>query len=75
MIEHTKLDRETGAAIGDGTKEQRVILREEVAAVNKKTIEKEAVSLGKKTVANYVKIQAELKEEKIVVDGQTRDKK
>ena len=75
VIKRTKLDRETGSVIGDGTDEQRVTLREEVAQVNKKTVAKEAVSIGKKEVHNDVKIQTELKEEKIVVDRTTRDKK
>ena len=73
VIERTQLDREAKGTIGDGAAEQHVTLREEVADVNKRTVAKEAVSIGKKTVRDDVKVQTELKEEKIVVDRNARD--
>lgn len=69
VVERTNLDGQTAAPItGDGTEEERILLKEEQVDVNKKTVAKEAVAVGKRTVAGTETVDAKLKEEKIQVD-------
>lgn len=62
----------TGPITGDGCNEERITLREEEVDVNKRTVAKEAVSVGKKVVTDHETVKANLKEEKIVVDRSKR---
>ena len=78
VIERTELHgKSTGPITGNGTSEQRVVLREEEVDVTKKTVAKEAVSVGKRTVTGHEHVGADLKEEEIVVekDGTARTDK
>ncbi len=68
VIERTPLHGENAGAITGETEEERITLREEEVDVSKKTIAKEAVSVGKRTVTGTEKVAAELKEEEIVVE-------
>ena len=69
VIERTDLHgQETGAITGTGTQEERIVLNEEEVDVNKKTVAKEAVAVGKKTVTGTETVSANLKEEEIVVE-------
>ena len=69
VVERTNLQgQETGPITGSGTQEERIVLNEEEVDVSKKTVAKEAVAVGKKTVAGTESVTADLKEEEIVVD-------
>jgi len=69
VVKRTKLDgRVTGPITGNETEDERILLREEKVDVNKRTVAKEAVSVGKRTVTGSETVDAKLKEEKIVVD-------
>ena len=72
VIERTDLHgQDAGPITGDGNESERVTLREEEVDVNKRTVAKEAVAVGKKTVTDTKTVDAELKEEEIVVDKNT----
>ena len=69
VVERTPLHgEETGAITGSGAQEERIVLNQEEVDVSKKTVAKEAVAVGKKTVTGTRSVDAELKEEEIVVD-------
>ena len=69
VVERTDLHGQAAGPItGNETEEERITLREEEVDVSKKTVAKEAVSLGKRTVTDTKSVDAELKEEEIVVD-------
>ena len=68
VVERTPLHGEDAGPITGGTEEERVVLKEEEVDVSKKTVAKEAVAVGKKTVAGTETVTADLKEEEIVVD-------
>ena len=62
--------RDAGAITGE-TEEERITLREEEVDVSKRTVAKEAVAVGKRTVTGTETVDANLKEEEIVVEGAT----
>ena len=69
VVERTNLaGQATGPITGKGGDEERILLKEEKVDVNKRTVAKEAVSVGKKTVTGNETVGVKLKEEKIVVD-------
>ena len=68
VIERTPLHGESSGSITGGTEEERITLREEEVDVSKKTIDKEAVAVGKRTVTGTESVDADLKEEEIVVE-------
>lgn len=68
VVERTKLDGEACDPISGKTEEERITLREEHVDVNKKTVAKEAVAVGKRTVEDTEHVSADLKKEKIVID-------
>ncbi len=68
----------TGPITGDGSSEERITLREQEVDVNKRTVAKEGVSVGKKTVTDHKTVTADLKDENIVVqrnDESRRDRR
>ena len=72
VVKRTDLDGRAAGPIGDvGTKEERITLKEEQVDVNKRTVAKEAVQVGKRTVTDHKAVEANLKEENIVVDRNT----
>jgi uncharacterized protein (TIGR02271 family) len=76
VIERTALNEATAGEIdGDACQEERITLNEEVVDVNKKTVAKEAVKVGKRTVTDKKQVDVELKEEEIVVDKNKKRKK
>ena len=75
VVERTALHgKASGPITGSGTHEERIVLNEEVADIDKKTVAKEAVQVGKRTVTGSESVTAKLKEEKIVVDKDARRK-
>ena len=68
VVERTDLHGEASGPITGGTEEERITLREEEVDVNKKTVAKEAVAVGKRTVTDTESVDANLKEEEIVVE-------
>lgn len=69
VVERTDMHGQAAGPItGSGTEKERILLREEEIDVNKRTVAKEAVQVGKRTVTDQKTVNAELKEEKIVVD-------
>ena len=68
VVERTPLHGKATDPIRGGNKEERVTLREEVVDVNKKTVGKEAVSVGKRSVPGTETVDVDLKEENIVVE-------
>lgn len=72
VVERTAMDgRETGPIRG-GTEEERIVLKQEEVDVSKRTVAKEAVAVGKRTVGGTQTIDAELKEEEIHVEKDVR---
>lgn len=73
VVERTDMHgKATGPITGDCCNEKRITLREEEVDVNKRTVGKEAVSVGKKVVTDHETVKANLKDEKIVVDRSKR---
>jgi len=69
VVERTRLSGESAGAIDeDGCEEERIVLREEEVEVNKHTVDKEAVKVGKRTVKDVDSVDVELKEEEIKVE-------
>jgi uncharacterized protein (TIGR02271 family) len=69
VIERTDMHgKATSPITGDASSEERITLKDEVVDVNKRTVAKEAASIGKKTVTDHETVDADLKDEKIVVD-------
>lgn len=69
VVERTDLDGQSASAItGSGTEEERILLKEEQVDVDKRTVAKEAVAVGKRTVTDSKSVDATLKEEKVTVD-------
>lgn len=64
-----------GIITGEACEEERIPLREEVVDVKKKTVTKEAVKVGKRTVTDHKTVDVDLKEEEIVVENPKRSKK
>ena len=71
VVERTDMHGKAASPIGKGTEAERVVLKEEVADVNKRTVAKEAVAVGKRTVEDTKKVGAKLKEEEVVVERST----
>ncbi|QDT14018.1 DUF2382 domain-containing protein [Alienimonas californiensis] len=69
VVERTPLRGEDAGAITGANEEERITLREEEVDVNKRTVAKEAVAVGKRTVTETESVDADLKEEEIVVEG------
>ena len=67
--------KETSPITDDGSNEERITLKEQEVDVNKRTVAKEAVSVGKKTVTDQETVKADLKDENIVVDRNADSKK
>lgn len=74
VVERTPLNnRETGAIRGGArNEEERIVLNQEEVDVNKRTVGKEAVKVGKRTVSDTATADVDLKEEDIVVEGETK---
>ena len=72
VIERKPAHGEAAGPISGQAETERITLKEEVVDVDKKTIAKEEVAIGKRTVTDSQTVQAELKEEEIVVDDATR---
>jgi uncharacterized protein (TIGR02271 family) len=73
VVERTPMHGEqTGPIRGGGGEEERIVLNEEKADVHKHTVAREAVEVGKRTVAGTQTVDADLKKEKIVVDDDTK---
>ncbi|KAA1261164.1 Stress response protein YsnF [Rubripirellula obstinata] len=69
VVERTDMDgRAAGPITGRDTDEERITLKEEEVDVNKRTVAKEGVKVGKRTVTDHETVQANVKEENIVVD-------
>lgn len=69
VVERTRLSGESARGIDDdATEEERIVLREEEVDVNKRTVNKEAVKVGKRTVRDTDSVDVELKEEEIKVE-------
>ena len=68
VVERTPLSGQTAGPITGGTEEERITLKQEEVDVSKKTVAKEAVSVGKRTVEGREVVDADLKEEEIVVE-------
>ncbi len=76
VVERTDMhDKATSPITGDGSNEERITLKEQVPDVNKRTVAKEAASIGKRTVTDHETVNADLKDEKIVVDRNVDSKK
>jgi uncharacterized protein (TIGR02271 family) len=58
--------------IGDNTQEIRVPLTEETASIDKGTVVREEVAVGKKPVQDVRDLSGEVRREELVVDDQTR---
>lgn len=72
VVERTDLDDECCDPIRDtSTEEERITLRQEEVDIDKRTVAKEAVEVGKREVHDTREVEAELKEEHIVVDRET----
>ena len=69
VVERTDLHGKKAGPITGGNEEERITLREEEVDVDKKTVAKEAVAVGKRTVTGTEEVDANLKEEEIVVEG------
>ena len=65
---HDVSGRAAGPITGEGTEEIRVPLREEEVDVHKRTVAKEEVEVDKRTVTGTKHVDADLKEEEIVVE-------
>ena len=68
VIERHKVSGAAGAITGEDSEEIRVPLREEEVDVHKRTVAKEEVEVGKRTVTDTKHVDANLKEEEIVVE-------
>lgn len=69
VVERTPLHGEEGGAIGTETsEEERIPLREEQVDVSKRTVGKEAVKVGKRTVTDTQPVEEQVREEDIVVE-------
>ncbi len=71
VVERRPMHGQTAGAIGDSSDEERILLQEEKVDVNKRTVAKEAVSVGKRTVTGTQTVDADLKKEHIVVEDDT----
>jgi uncharacterized protein (TIGR02271 family) len=72
VVERTDLHGKAAAPItGDTTEQERVTLKEEVVDVDKRTVAKEQVEVGKRVVEDREQVDAKLKEEHIEVDAET----
>lgn len=72
VVERRPLHGQTAGPISDTGEEERILLQEEKVDVNKRTVAKEAVSVGKRTVSGTQTVDADLKKEQIVVDDDTQ---
>jgi uncharacterized protein (TIGR02271 family) len=71
VVERTPMyGRDTNPIEGD-TEEERILLKEEKADVKKRTVAREAVNVGKRTVTDTETVDADLKREDIVIDDDT----
>jgi len=68
VVERTPLHGHETDPIEGGTEEERILLKEEKADVKKRTVAREAVNIGKRTVADTETVEADLKKEDIVVE-------
>jgi uncharacterized protein (TIGR02271 family) len=77
VVERTPLHGKETDPIRGGSSEERVVLKEEQVDVSKRTVGKEAVRVGKRTVTENQPVDAEVKKEDIVVDDKSkrRDRK
>jgi uncharacterized protein (TIGR02271 family) len=74
VVERTPMHGEATGPIRGGNEEERIVLKEEKADVNKRTVAREAVSVGKRTVTDTERVDADLKKENIVVDGDAKNR-
>lgn len=74
VIERTDMHGKAAAPISGKSEPERVTLREEVVDVNKRTVAKESVAVGKRTVEDTKKVGAKLREEEIVVKRDNKNK-
>lgn len=75
VVERTPLHGREAEPIRSGDRnkeEERIVLKEEKADVNKRTVAREAVAVGKRTVTDTESVDADLKKENIVVEGDTK---
>ena len=72
VVERTPLHGQDAGPITGGSEEERIVLKQEEVDVNKRTVAKEAVAVGKQTVGGTQTVDAELKEEEIHVDKDVR---
>jgi len=76
VIERTRLSGESARGIDDDAcEEERIVLREEEVDVNKRTVDKEAVKVGKRTVRDVDSVDVELREEEIKVEETPKRRK
>lgn len=69
VVERTPLHGEEGGEIGVGTtEEERIPLKQEEVDVSKRTVGKEAVKVGKRTVTDTQPVEEQVREEEIVVE-------
>ncbi len=68
VVERRPMHGQATGPIGDSSEEERIMLKEEKVDVNKRTVAKEAVSVGKRTVTGTETVDADLKKERIVVE-------
>lgn len=74
VVERTPLHGRDADPIHGGTEEERIVLNEEKADVKKRTVAREAVAVGKRTVSGTDSVEADLKKEEIVVEGDAKSR-
>ena len=76
VVERTNLNEQEVGSIKDRSgSEERITLREEQVDISKRTVAKEAVSVGKRKVTDTKNVDVELTEEEIVVDRDVKNRK